>query len=273
MSRRIIIGDVHGCFYTLQALLDKIAFRQEDHLFFLGDLIGKGPHSDQVLDYCIDLTHCKLVLGNHDLTWMNAFCLPGYDGVHQGSSSRRPDLQDLLQHQRAQVWFDFLQCQPFVIQETFGVLVHAAIDPSWGLKDLSDINNSLMRALQDNPKDFFTNIEPPQENKWCHDGSDAQKRYMAIQILTRARYYNTRGAIDLHAVGPPNEHKDLIPWYQLKRKVDQDIWFGHWAALKGCKLEHAHHLDGGAVYGGVLIAQDADTGERWEQRRVKEDEG
>ena len=39
--RTIFIGDVHGCYDELRELVQKIDLREEDHLYFVGDLINK----------------------------------------------------------------------------------------------------------------------------------------------------------------------------------------------------------------------------------------
>ncbi len=41
-----LIGDVQGCFDSLQKLLKEIKFLTEkDHLFFLGDVVNRGNKS------------------------------------------------------------------------------------------------------------------------------------------------------------------------------------------------------------------------------------
>lgn len=58
----IIIGDVHGCYKTLLALLDKLP---DDEICFVGDLIDRGPSSKQVVDLVIE-NKWKCVMGNHE---------------------------------------------------------------------------------------------------------------------------------------------------------------------------------------------------------------
>ena len=67
--RKIIIGDVHGCLSELEALLDMCSLQPADQLFFIGDLIDKGPDSVGVVKYVYELSlklNVKLILGNHE---------------------------------------------------------------------------------------------------------------------------------------------------------------------------------------------------------------
>ena len=59
----IIIGDVHGCYKTLMALLEKLP--KEEKICFVGDLIDRGKDSKKVLDYVLD-NHIDCVMGNHE---------------------------------------------------------------------------------------------------------------------------------------------------------------------------------------------------------------
>jgi serine/threonine protein phosphatase 1 len=64
-NRRIVIGDVHGHYDTLIALLDTIAPNSQDEVYFLGDLIDRGPKSAQVVDLVMrNQFHC--LRGNHE---------------------------------------------------------------------------------------------------------------------------------------------------------------------------------------------------------------
>lgn len=63
--RRIVIGDVHGHYDTLMKLLDAIAPSKEDRVYFLGDLIDRGPKSAQVVEFVKESDYTCL-LGNHE---------------------------------------------------------------------------------------------------------------------------------------------------------------------------------------------------------------
>ena len=58
-----IIGDVHGCFKTLKALVKKLP--KEDKKVFVGDLIDKGPNSRGVVSFVKD-NEFDVVMGNHE---------------------------------------------------------------------------------------------------------------------------------------------------------------------------------------------------------------
>ena len=264
MNRTIIIGDVHGCYYTLQALLEKLRFSPgTDCLYFLGDVIGKGKHSDKVLDFLMDTPVCKTVLGNHDVSWLRSYALQQFD---------REDFQQLSQSSSADRWFQYLIKMPFLIRINAVYLVHASLYPSWYGDDALEISHWLSRQLQSDPKLFFESMQRPPVLKWSKDLSDSEKRYLALQILTRCRYYKPSEEMDIDSVGEPEAQRGLTPWYEKPRNIKEPIYFGHWASLKGRVLGKDCTLDGGAVYGGHLLAIDLDSKESWQQKRVSKDE-
>lgn len=59
----IIIGDVHGCYKTLMALLEKLP--KDRNITFVGDLIDRGPDSKSVVDFVRKNNH-RCVKGNHE---------------------------------------------------------------------------------------------------------------------------------------------------------------------------------------------------------------
>lgn len=63
--RRIFIGDVHGYYDGLMILLEAIALGSDDQVYFLGDLIDRGPQSALVVDFVQRSGH-HCLLGNHE---------------------------------------------------------------------------------------------------------------------------------------------------------------------------------------------------------------
>ncbi len=67
--RRIVISDIHGCYYTFMLLLDKVKYNQsEDMLILLGDYIDRGKHSFEVIKFLKELKTENVVIlkGNHE---------------------------------------------------------------------------------------------------------------------------------------------------------------------------------------------------------------
>jgi len=71
-GRRIFIGDVHGHYDGLMQLLETIAVDSDDRLYFVGDLIDRGPKSAQVVEFVRDNAH-PCVMGNHEQLLLEAF--------------------------------------------------------------------------------------------------------------------------------------------------------------------------------------------------------
>lgn len=78
MNRIIAIGDVHGCIFELEDLLNQLQLRSSDQVVFLGDLVNNGPNSHAVLKTARQI-NAKCLLGNHErrLLWYRRKGDPG----------------------------------------------------------------------------------------------------------------------------------------------------------------------------------------------------
>lgn len=76
MKSKFVIGDVHGCFDTLQALLKKLPPEANySNIVFCGDLVDRGPKSRQVIDFVRNGKY-DCVQGNHEdmmINWSGSF--------------------------------------------------------------------------------------------------------------------------------------------------------------------------------------------------------
>ena len=84
MSKIIAIGDIHGEYYKLQNLFEKLSFSSNDTFVFLGDYIDRGPDSKKVIDFLINLSKdykCIFLKGNHE-----AFFLESYSKIFGASA-------------------------------------------------------------------------------------------------------------------------------------------------------------------------------------------
>src|SRR5258707_1205153 len=116
------IGDVQGSFEELQALLGAFGFdRAKDRLWFVGDLVNRGPASLATLRFVRDLGDGAVtVLGNHDLHLL---------ALAQGSVKAREDdtLGDVIAAPDRDGLLDWLRHRPMVHVAAGYALVHAWI--------------------------------------------------------------------------------------------------------------------------------------------------
>jgi len=82
-GRDFAVGDIHGCFLHLSRSLEAIGFDASvDRLFSVGDLVDRGPESDQVLEWLARPWFFS-ICGNHDfMTWRSALGIPYLDADH-----------------------------------------------------------------------------------------------------------------------------------------------------------------------------------------------
>ncbi|PIE05718.1 MAG: hypothetical protein CSA75_03290 [Sorangium cellulosum] len=65
MPRTVIVGDVHGCLGELEELLAQVGLNDDDNLYFVGDLVARGPDTLGVLALVRRLK-AQAVRGNHE---------------------------------------------------------------------------------------------------------------------------------------------------------------------------------------------------------------
>lgn len=73
MKQTLIIGDIHGCYAELQALLDAAGLSTGDEIIALGDIIDRGPASPAVLDFFRSQPLTRSLQGNHERKHVRAF--------------------------------------------------------------------------------------------------------------------------------------------------------------------------------------------------------
>ncbi|MFA6548418.1 MAG: metallophosphoesterase family protein [Candidatus Margulisiibacteriota bacterium] len=69
-----VIGDVHGAYQKLRALLKYIPLGEK--LVFIGDYINKGQAVKQTIDFLLDLSQkrdCVFLIGNHEFKLLQAW--------------------------------------------------------------------------------------------------------------------------------------------------------------------------------------------------------
>lgn len=163
--RRIAIGDVHGHYHALVKLLDAIAPTADDRLYFLGDLIDRGPDSASVVKLVRDNQYTCL-LGNHEHLLINA-C--GNGKVNQpalqawrysGGQTTLTSYPKLYSHPSEALLEDvaWMQTLPLYIDLGDAWLVHAGVHPDLPIRDQGAEDFCWIRAPFHNiRKPYFPN--------------------------------------------------------------------------------------------------------------------
>lgn len=251
------IGDIHGCYKQLIRLLDKIHFSPKtDTLWFTGDLINRGPHSLQVLQFVSTLPQTIVTLGNHEFHLLKqAFCnIPCLKLGTQAILSS-PDC-DRLCH--------WLRQQPLMHHDrNLGyTLVHAGLAPQWSLQKAQACAKEVEMHLRGTQYvQFLSDIAPylaQNEPMAWHDNLQGAKRWGCIvNYFTRMRFCNEQGVLELKTKGSTHASLDYVPWFKLKNRANRhlNILFGHWASLQGkTDTQNVHALDTGCDHGDQLTA-------------------
>ena len=242
------IGDVQGCFDELQALLERVGFnREHDRLWFVGDLVNRGPKSLEVLRFVRELgDRAVTVLGNHDLHLVTQ---------HEGFERKRKDdtFEDVLGAPDAKELVDWVRTRPMMRVEGNWAMVHAGLLPQWTIGKSLSLAQEVEQALRAaNYRDFLANMYGSEPERWEDSLAGWDRLRVIVNAMTRMRFCTPEGAMEFHSDGI-EAPAGYVPWYQARRD-EQAVVFGHWSA-RGLKLtERLAALDTGCVWGGSLTA-------------------
>jgi serine/threonine protein phosphatase 1 len=140
-SRTIVVGDIHGCFDELQALLEKTAFTADDRVISVGDLITKGPKNREVLDLFMTDKRFSAVIGNHDLALRRRWNGEKF----KLKPSQKPTHKELKKEKEK--YLPFLNNLPFVIELDSHLIVHAGLRPNVALYSQTTDDLTELRSL------------------------------------------------------------------------------------------------------------------------------
>jgi len=148
------IGDVQGCFKELLQLLDKINFDEtNDRLWFVGDIVNRGPASLEVLNFIMKLGDSAItVLGNHDLHLValaEGIILPQKSDTLAPILSS-PDKQELIAWFRQQALMHHDKDLNFY-------MVHAGLPPQWEILQALELASEVSQFL--NSGEYLTFIK------------------------------------------------------------------------------------------------------------------
>jgi len=257
---RYAIGDVQGCHEELKDLLGRLQFSWDrDQIYFVGDLVNRGPASLQVLRFVRSLgDNAVVVLGNHDL-----HLLAVAHGVRR--NKKTDTLDDILEAQDRDQLLDWLITRPLAHVQGNELIVHAGVVPQWTVGTTVELAREVESALRDDPKGLFEHMYGDEPEMWADDLSRKDRLRFTINVLTRLRVCTADGRVDLQWKGKPPAADSLYqPWFDVAERATRDarIIFGHWSALGFVQRNGVVGLDSGCVWGGSLTAIDLDSDAR-----------
>ncbi len=249
------IGDLQGCRAPLDRLLEKISFDiSSDHLWLLGDLVGRGPDSLGVLDLIISLGERAItVLGNHDLHFLAS-------AVGIKPAKEKDQLNQILDHPDREKYINFITNQSLIhySPEQNTVMAHAGIYPWWSLDLALSLSSEVSAVLQGAQKiDFLRHMYGDTPTRWDPSLAGWPRLRFITNALTRMRFCDQHGHLDFDqkgsAVSTPTH---LRPWFDFPNAQlnKARVIFGHWSTM-GLVNRHPYlGLDTGCVWGECLSA-------------------
>jgi bis(5'-nucleosyl)-tetraphosphatase (symmetrical) len=255
------IGDVQGCVAELETLLARLGFDPaRDRLWFVGDLVNRGPRSLEVLRLVASLGEAAIVvLGNHDLHLL---------AVARGHAPlRRSDetLAPVLAAADRERLLDWLQSRPMLHHDpALGItLLHAGLPPQWDIALARRCAAELEAALRGaDSSGLFGRMYGNHPDLWRDDLEGAERLRFITNALTRLRACDASGRMLLAVKGPPASlPPGAMPWFRVpgRRSAGARVVCGHWSALGYVDEGGVLAIDTGCVWGGTLAAQRLDS--------------
>lgn len=247
------IGDIQGCFASLESLLDLCGFSPaNDRLWLVGDLVNRGPRSLETLRFVKGLGDAAMtVLGNHDLSLLMA--AEGF-----GKRSKGDTIEPILQAPDRDELLDWLRHRPLMHAERGYALVHAGLLPQWTVSRALALAGEVAAALcSDDYREFLAHLWGSEPAMWDEGLQGWARLRVVVNAMTRMRFCAADGTMELKAKGEVAKAPEgFMPWFEVPGRLSAEtiLVTGHWSAL-GLRLEpNLLALDSGCLWGGQLSA-------------------
>jgi bis(5'-nucleosyl)-tetraphosphatase (symmetrical) len=263
-----VIGDLQGCFDELQALLEYINYKPDnDHLWFVGDIVNRGPKSLECLRFVKklhDQGKADMVLGNHDF-----HLLAAYSGLEK-FTSKSDTLTQILEAPDVDKLIDWLRQQPLLVTHPVfhAIMVHAGVPPQWTISEAQSYAKEVQQQLcRPDWQDFLVNHLFGSEPKNWHNSLTGYDRLRYIvNAFARMRYCDANGKLEFKLKSAPNNNQSKYqPWFVFpkRRNKDYEVFFGHWSTLGAIDAYHVHATDTGCLWGGKMTAYAIESKQRF----------
>jgi bis(5'-nucleosyl)-tetraphosphatase (symmetrical) len=261
-TKNYVIGDLQGCAHEAGLLLEQVAIDAggPHMVFFVGDLINRGPESLAALRRVKAMQEAgsaEALLGNHDL-----HLLAVYSGVQ--SRSKSDTLDEILDAPDVDALMDWLRHRPMALSAGGCLLVHAGVLPQWSAARTLELGQEVETVLRSaHYRDFLREMYGNEPDHWDEALEGNQRLRCIVNALTRMRFCTPEGVMDFKekesAGAPPGS--GLLPWFALpgRQTAADTVVFGHWSALGLVMQDNLIGLDSGCVWGGKLTAACLET--------------
>ena len=253
------IGDLQGCYVELIDLLNEINFdERNDQLWFVGDLVNRGPMSLDCIEYVMSLgNNAKTVLGNHDL-----HLLAIAEGIRK--PHKKDTLDEIVHAEHAKQIYSWLRAQPLMVQDDdLGyTMLHAGLPPVWSIQEAKEFAQET--EIMINSDEFYNFLPSMYGNEpvlWSNSLSDIERHRYVINSFTRTRYLHLDGTMNFSEKGIPDDKSELVPWYAYPNRQSKNsrIIFGHWSTVTLGQTQdfsqfNVYPIDTGCIWGGKLTA-------------------
>ncbi len=247
------IGDVQGCYDQLMRLLERCGYEgHRDRLWFVGDLVNRGPQSLATVRFVKGLgERAVTVLGNHDLS-----LLVVAEGAHKGHAS--DTFSDILGAPDRDELLDWLRRQKMMHAENGYAMVHAGLLPQWSIARALELAGEAEAALRGPAwAEFLRVLYGNRPARWGEELRGYDRLRIIVNAMTRMRLVAPDGTMEFsHKLGLASAPAGYVPWYDAPARASRGtaIVFGHWAALGLLVRDDIVCLDSGCVWGRQLSA-------------------
>ncbi len=244
---------MQGCYAPLARLVDSLSFDpSRDRLWFVGDLVNRGPDSLACLRYVKSLGESAVtVFGNHDF---HLLCVA--EGIEK--RRKRDTLEQVLGAPDRDELLAWLRRRPLMHAEGGFALVHAGLLPQWTVTRARELAAEVEQRLRGpDYRSFLERMYGDEPARWSDELEGIERLRVIVNAMTRLRVCTADGAMVLAFKGEPGDARDeWTPWFDMpaRKSRDHTVVFGHWSALGLALRPDIVGLDSGCVWGRSLSA-------------------
>ena len=225
--------------------------RKHDRLWFVGDLVNRGPQNLATLRFVKHLgEQAVVVLGNHDLHLLAIVF--GGKAVLKGDT-----FQDVLDDPSCEELCHWLRKLPFIHIQDQWALVHAGIPHIWSIAQAVTYAKEVEHVVGGTTyRPYFEQMYGRYPDIWEPNLEGMDRLRIITNYLTRMRFIDEHGRLEFaHKTTLDTAPAGFKGWFEWHPPYEHTIVFGHWAALEGVvDRPNVVPTDTGCVWGRALTA-------------------